>query len=288
MADNSKAVKPVETPTWQCKLDPSTALTVGQKLNLSCHGFDEVATDQRYEIVNDKNDTYSLSILEVKKDEPMSKEFVVTPYRVSEGPMVLILKNSQTDKKIFQSSLDNVQVYSVIQNKADAQMAPPAGATWILFSILEFALLLTAIVLVLGLIVYKGFKTSKRKREFKETMKLVNYEDPFLDLTVDIMSIEKNHKKILNMKPYIELALKKFFYHFFEKPVFFDTPVKLEYELKKLKILDHDLRAISVIKSDFEKIINNQEFDMDAKRDFLESAKKSIGRLKRYERTRRI
>jgi hypothetical protein len=280
---NSSAQSVKEIPTWNCQLSPKDQVTVGQKLNLSCQGFDEVETDKRYTLTNEKKDPYFLHLLQVKKDNPMTKEFVVTPYRVYEGSLVLFLTDKQSGESVFQAAVNDIKVNSVIENQADAQMATPQGPSWILFSPFEFAILVFFIVSFLGYSIFRAIKRQKRKRDFKETMKLINYEDPFLDLTVDILSIEKNHKKIQNIKPHINRALKKFFYHFFDKPVFFDTPKDFDYELKKLKILDHDLRAIGVIKSDYNKILDGVEFSVEAKRDFLKSTKKNLNRLKRYE-----
>lgn len=284
MAKNAPPVKDESTPVWNCKLDPKTEVTVGQKLTLSCQGFDESLTDRRYEIVNDQGDPYFLHLLKVRKDQPMTKEFIVTPYKVYQGSLVVNLKDKQSGEKLFQAGVNDIQIKSVIENKADAQMVQPQGPSWVLFSPFEFGFLVLALLILAGYSIFKAFKRQKRKRDYKETMKLVNYEDPFLDLTVDILSIERNHKKIQNLRPYIESALKKFFYHFFQKPIFFDTPTQMDYELKKMKILEHDLRAIGVIKNDYEKILNGVNFDTDAKRDFLQSTKKNISRLKRYDK----
>ena len=288
MAENQVLVKEESIPTWNCKLDPKTGVTVGQKLILSCQGFDEIATGKSYELINDQGDPYVLHLLKVRKDNPMTKEFIVTPYRVYKKSLVLTFKDKQSDTRLFQSKVNEIQIESVIKNKADAQMVGPQGPSWVLFTPLEFGFLILALIVSIGYSVFKAYKRQKRRRDYKKIMKLVNYEDPFLDLNVDILSIERDHKKTQNLKPYIESALKKFFYHFFNKPVFFDTPTKMDYELKRLKILDHDMRAIGVIKNDFEKILNNVDFDIEAKKDFLQSIKKSINRLKRYDKGSRL
>ena len=274
----------VSVPTWNCRLEPKNQITVGQKLNLNCQGFDEIEIDKRYELVNDKGDPYHLNLLKVRKDGPMTKEFIVTPYRVYEGSLILVLKDKESNKKLFQAGINDIKVNSVIENKADAQMAGPVGASWVLFSPLEFSVLILALILSVGYTVFKTYKRQKLKREFKNTMKMVNYEDPFMDLNVDLLAIERNHKMVKNLKPHIENALKKFFYHFFKKPVFFDTPAKMNRELKKLKVPEYEMRAIGVIKNDFEKIQSGVDFDTESKKDFIQSAKQNLNRLKRYQK----
>ena len=305
---------------------------MGQKLTLSCQGFDEISikdtrnakdtqgtqgtqdtqnakdtqntqgtqdtqdtqnakdtqgtqdTQERYELVNDKGDSYFLNLLQVKKDNPMTKEFIVTPYRVYKGSLVLTLKDKISDKKLFRLAINDIKVNSVIQNKADAQIVGPYGPSWVLFNPLEFVLLIVALLMALSYSIFKTYKRQKLKKEYKKTMTMVNYEDPFLDLNVDLSDIERNQKKVKNLEPHMELALKKFFYHFFKKPVFFDTPSKMNHELKKLKMREHDMRAIGVIKNDYQKILDNVSFDIEAKRDFIQSAKKNLNRLKRYSK----
>jgi len=274
--------KEPQLPVWTCDLKPKNKITVGQKLNLRCQGFDELPVDKRYEIVDKKGDPYFLHLLEVAKDEPMLKEFVVTPYRVYEGSLVIHLQDTQSEQNLFQAAVNEIKVESVIVNKSDAKMVPPEGPSLLQYSPVGLIVLALFVLGAIGAVLFKVMRKARFKQDYTFMMNLVNYQNPFIDLNIDLADIERNPKKLENLAPYLERAFKKFFYNLFKKSVFFDKPAKLNYELRKLQVKDHELRAIGIVKNDYEKIQKGEVFDLDAKRDFIQFSKQSLNKLKRY------
>lgn len=281
MAETNEPAE-VKTPAWECNLSSSEPLTVGQKVNLTCTGFDEVtAVSKEYSIKNSQKDSYLLKILDVKQDEPNIKEFEVTSYKVSEGPFLFTLM-TQNNEEVFSSSLQNLKVVSVIKNKGDAQPTPPSGFMYKTLSPEEFIIIGVLMAAFLGSLIYKSVKRISIKKDFKKTLNFVKYDDPFLDLNIDLNNLSKNQKKITDFKEELQLSLKKFFYRIFNKPVFLTDSVAISKELKRMQVENHDLRAVSLVKNDYEKIMNNQINSAEDKKEFLDQAKKNLNRLKKY------
>ena len=297
LKDSEAVAKVKKTPTWRCNLEPSTELTVGQKLSLKCEGLEELESFGSYRIEGKDEDQYALHLLELVNDDSMTKEFVVTPYRVYQGALKLNFIDTKDGKTVFKSGVEQISVTSVIQDPKKAKMIGPEGPSLVLFSLYETIFIGILIVVFLTLALIKFFKRRSLSKDFGKVMnktgyssktssKLnlvdasVSYDDPFLDLNIDLSKIEKN--KDQKLKESYEMALKKFFYNFFKKPIFLTDSILLNAELKKLNVPSHELRSIAVIKNDFEKVLNNVEFDEESRKDLLSYTKKHLNRLKKY------
>jgi hypothetical protein len=290
-------VEAKKTPTWRCSLEPNLELTVGQKLSLKCDGLEELKSSGNYRIEGKDEDQYALHLLELVNDDPLTKEFVVTPYRVHQGALKLNFIDTKDGKVIFKSAVEQIGVRSVIKDPKKAKMFGPERPSLVLFSLYETIFIVVLVVAILTLALMKFFKRRSLSKDFGKVMNKtgynrktsakmnlvdssVSYEDPFLDLNIDLSKIEKN--KDQDLKESYERALKKFFYNFFKKPIFLTDPIVLNAELKKLNVPSHELRSIAVIKNDFEKLLNNYEFDEESKKDLLRYTKKHLNRLKKY------
>lgn len=286
-AENAQAgetFQPAEqvTPRWDCSLGVDKPLTVGQTTSLTCTGFDDVTfSSKNYSFKNNKKDPYLLKILNVKQDQSNIKEFEVTSYRVSEGPVLFTLV-TENDEEVFNSGLQNLKVNTVIQNKADSKPTPPSGFLYRTFSMEEFILIGILVAAALGSVIYRVFRKVSVKKDFKRVLNSVKYDDPFLDLNIDLNHLSRNQKEVSDFEKELELLLKKFFYKIFNKPVFFQNTSAFSKELKRMQVENHDLRAVGLVKRDYEKIMDNQINSFEDKKEFLDQAKKNLNRLKKY------
>jgi|GEM_PF-2059384 len=297
MAEENIKPNAKQTPTWRCSLDPNSELTVGQKLSLKCEGLEELESYGTYRIEGKDEDQYALHLLELVNDDPLTKEFVVSPYRVYQGALKLKFIDTKDGKEVFKSGIEQISVKSVIQNPKEAKMIGPQGPSLVLFSLYEAIFIVLLVLTFLTLALIKFFKRRSLSKDFGKVMNKtgysrktssnlnlvdtsVSYDDPFLDLNIDLSKIEKN--KDQKLKESYEMALKKFFYNFFKKPIFLTDSLVLNAELKKLNVPSHELRSIAVIKNDFEKVLNDYEFDEESRKDLLSYTKKHLNRLKKY------
>lgn len=287
-----------EAPQWDCRLpekDPEKEITVGDRLILTCSGYDEIASGGTYELKLLPEQDYFLKILAVKKDNPTLKKFEVTPYKAGQGSLpVIFLREGE---EAFQSLVYDLDVATVIKSKKDMKAVPPDMGIFIYNSVyvggysipVELVGGFLILVAIIILSIRASIKRVKKAGEYRSVVAQSKYDDPFMDLNLEIRDLQNTASPQKFIDDFDKI-LKKFLFRVFSENITIKDKAEIVKKLKSFKMPAHEIRAFFVFEEEYRIFklnhLNSEKRALLSKKDFVDQAKKSLNKLKKYVRKR--
>ena len=226
---------------WDCSLVKTVEqkkITVGERSLLKCTGAESVLPQDGYVLELPDSQQYFYKILEVTKDTSSEKDFVVASYAAHKNGAVFFKVKNNSDELLFESYVKDSAVESLLTSKDKEPTAPGAGY-YLYPTVLEAAGILAIFFAIVGLIVTRQIRRSKKVNEFNQVLRSARHEDPFMEFSFDVRELKK-----MNISPGVffdkfENALRKLFFKvlrtrtglsslsliFLFLSIFFDFPV---------------------------------------------------------------
>lgn len=275
-------------PKWSCNLvrEKDVEWTVGSLIIMKCKGIDAVPAQKKYDLDLSEKDAYALKILKVTKDTENAKDFLITSYKAGQSgvPFKLLGESGQ---ELFQSFASGLTIKSLIKNPQNAKPSPPKGQMLLLPTGLELVSYIALFFALAALLIRRQMRKFELLKDYKRVLMDVKYDDPFMDLNIDLRNLKEDKRKTKNFKDSMDQKFKKFFFRIAQENLFLNKNSRLRQKLQAHKVPAHEIRSVLILLSDYKtfnkSFLSLSEPDyMKRKAELLEQAKKTLSPLKRY------
>jgi len=154
----------------------------------------------------------------------------------------------------------------------------PSTSNLILISLLFFS--------VLMILTLRFLRKIKKIKDFKSVVSKAKYTDPFMDFNIEMRDLSSQKKKSALFLIQLEDSLTKLFYRVFNEPVSLNKMPEFVRKLKGLGLEPHEIRSFNVLDEEYNKFKQRYNTEMidfyEFKKAFIDQAKKTVNKLKRY------
>jgi hypothetical protein len=273
-------------PVWSCELLPKREkpFTVGELRILDCSGTDLVSIGGDYKIeIEQEGFDHLLKILSVQTDSASQKVFQVTSHLAGKGDLKFKLKDN--NEVVFESLAQGVAVESVVENPNDAKPYQPIAGYYVMPGTVQIIAFVATLLSILALLAIKAVGKARKRTEFRRVVMSAQHPDPFMDFNLELRDFESDRAYSHSFLERLDQALKKVFFRVFAEPVHLEDSVLIT-RLKGLGLETYEVRSFVVLNQEYQRFkevyAQNNERSITEKDEFLEQAKKTVNKLRKY------